>query len=42
MAKLSGAGFLFGAVTLFVCALALFDPRFRRACWGLLCKLRGD
>ncbi len=36
----NGKGFarFFGFVTLGLCALAVFDPRFRRACLGLLCR----
>jgi len=30
---------LLGWFTLGVCALSLFDPRFRKACFGLLCRL---
>lgn len=32
-------GSLLGWVTFAVCALAIFDPRFRKACWNLLCRL---
>lgn len=33
------AGQLIAWLTLGTCVLAAFDPRFRKACLGLLCKL---
>lgn len=28
-----------GVVTLIICIAAVFDPRFRKLCQGLLCRL---
>jgi len=42
MAARSGgitAGQLLGLLTLGVCVAAIFDPRLRRLCFGLICKL---
>ena len=30
---------ILAGLTLAVCVAAIFDPRFRKACVGLLCKL---
>jgi len=30
---------LIGLLTLGVCIAAMFDPRLRRACFGLICRL---
>jgi len=32
-------GKFIGWVTLAVCVAAVVDPRFRKLCWSLLCKL---
>ncbi len=30
---------IMGWLTLTVCVMAFFDPRFRKLCWSLVCKL---
>jgi len=38
-AKSDGAAALLGLFTVGVCIVALFDPRFRKLCLNLLCRL---
>jgi hypothetical protein len=40
MSRSFTAGQLILGLTFAVCALSLVDPRFRKACVGLLCRLR--
>jgi len=39
MAAKSDGAVLFGLLTVGVCMVALFDPRFRKLCLNLLCRL---
>ncbi len=39
MAKTNSAGTLLRLVTAAGCIAAIFNPRFRKACWSLLCRL---
>lgn len=39
MTKANGVAGLIAFMTLAVCVAAIFDPRFRKACLSLLCKL---
>jgi hypothetical protein len=37
--KNDGLATVIGLITVCVCVAAIFDPRFRKFCLGLLCKL---
>lgn len=40
MARGGNGGTIVGLLTLGVCLAALADPRFRKWCWSLLCRLQ--